>query len=184
MKYTLIIILAVCYSTISFSQNVINKTDSQGYKRDTVTSVKPRGPHILSKAYPTVKVGYMYSKWHSVEIGYYMLHFIGDWREYYGTMGLTLGSDFLFDKKIIFGPKFSAEANLMFLGARLNATYYTADFKSGSFKIRPEIGLTLLGLINVFYGRTLNYSNPAFINQKHSISVFVNIPIAKEVYGH
>jgi hypothetical protein len=184
MKFSLIIILTISIPTISVSQNVINKTDSQGYKRDSVTSIKHSEPHILSKAYPTVKVGYMYSKWHSAEVGIAMLHLIGRPREYYGTMGLTLGSDFLFDKEIIFGPKLSAEANLMFLGTRLNATYYTADFKSGSFKIRPEIGLTLLGLINVFYGYTFNNSNPAFINQKHSISVFVNIPIAKEIYGH
>ena len=192
MKFRLIIILTIFISTISFSQNGINKTDSRSFKRDTITSIKPGEPHILSKAYPTVKVGYMYSKWHSAEVGIAMLHLIGRPREYYGTMGLTLGSDFLFDKKIIFGPKLSAEAYLMFLGIRLNATYYTADFKSGSFKIRPEIGLTLLGLINVFYGRTLNYSNPnplnysnpPFISQKHSISVFVNIPITKEAYGH
>jgi hypothetical protein len=121
----------------------------------------------------------MYSKWHSAEVGFARLNLIGGPREYYGAVGLALGSDFLFDNNIIFGPKISAEANFAILGTRLNATYYTEDFKSGSFKIRPEIGLSFL-LINVFYGYTFNISNSTFYHQKNSISVFVNIPINKK----
>jgi hypothetical protein len=153
MKCRLIIILALSFSTISFAQN-----------------------DPWSKAM-TLKTGYMCSNWHSVELGIEWLHLIGSTREYYGTYGMTIGSDFLFDKKIIYGPKLCAEAHLGFVGTRINATCYTADIKSGSFKMRPEVGLTLLGLFNVFYGRTFNISNPTFYPQKHSISVFCNIPI-------
>jgi hypothetical protein len=125
----------------------------------------------------------MYSNYHSAEIGIEWLHLMGTSCDPYGTMGLSIGNDFLFDKKIIYGPKLSAEAHFMIFGTRINATYYTADFHSGSFKIRPEVGLTLLGYINLFYGYTFNVSSPAFYNQKHSVSVFGNIPILK-YYGH
>lgn len=169
---------------IMFSQSDTTKIKYHGQHRDTAFCIRHNNYHPMSwsKAL-TLKTGYMYSNYHSAEIGIEWLQLIGTNCDPYGTMGLTVGNDFLFDKKIIYGPKFSAEIHYMIFGTRLTSTYYCSDFKFGSLKIRPEVGLTILGYINVFYGYTFNVSNPTFYNQKHSISVFSNIPILK-YYGH
>lgn len=184
MTGKLLIILTLFLPAVSFSQSDTTKVKFQGYRQDTAFCIRHDDyhPEAWSKAL-TLKTGYMYSNYHSAEIGIEWLHLIGTFCDAYGTLGLTIGNEFIFDKKIIYGPKLSAEAHFLIFGTRLNATYYTADFNVGSFKIRPEVGLTLLGYINIFYGYTLNVSTPTFYNQKHSISVFGNIPIFK-YYGH
>lgn len=126
-----------------------------------------------------IKTGYTYSRYHSGEIGIGYLKLIGDSHDPYGSKSITIGNEFIFDKKIIYGPKVTAEASYMIFGTRLNATYNTLDFNYGSLKIRPEIGLTLLGFLNVFYGYTFNVTNRDFYNQKHTISIYGNIPTIK-----
>ena len=184
MTRKLITLFTFFLTSVSFSQSDTTHVLFHGYSRDTAYCIRHGNyhPSAWSKAL-TLKTGYMYSNYHSAEIGVEWLHLIGTYCDPYGTMGITIGNDFLFDKKVIYGPKLSAEAHFMIYGTRLNATYYTTDFRTGSFKIRPEVGLTLLGYINVFYGYTFNISSPTFYNQKHSISIFGNIPILK-YYGH
>lgn len=176
--------LILLFPILAFSQADTAELKFHGYPRDTAFCFRHDSYHpwAWNKAL-TLKAGYMYSSYHSVEIGMEWLTAIGTFCDRYGAMGLTIGNDFLYNKKMIYGPKVSAEAQWMIFGGRLNATYYTENFKNGSFKIRPEVGLTILGYINVFYGYTFNITTPSLYNQKHSISVFGNIPVLK-YYGH
>jgi hypothetical protein len=178
-----ILIWVLFFSFVSFSQNDSTGTKFYGYLRDTAFCIRHNEYHAdaWSKAL-ALKVGYMYSNYHVAELGIGWMNLIGSYCDAYGTVTFAVGSDFLADEKIVFGPKLSAEAHFLFLGTRLNATYYTENFTSGSLKIRPEIGFTLLGYMNVFYGYTFNLSSPLYYNQKHSISIFCNIPTLK-FYG-
>lgn len=142
-----------------------------------------RDNSVWSRSYPTLKLGYNYSSHHCVEMGIEWVQLFGDYREFFGSRGISAGCEMLFDNVVVFGPKLSAEINLFFVGARVNTIFYTADFKSGTLKIRPEIGLSFLGLMNVFYGRTINCTRPEIYPQKHSISLFFNIPNILKVYG-
>jgi hypothetical protein len=175
MRYILTPILVVFISTLSNSQDNLKGLHLQENKKDSIIFSRTDKNSILSKAYPTLKIGYMYSKWNSAELGFAMLNLIGKPSDFYGSMGFALGSDFVFDNKVIFGPKISAEAYIVILGARINAKYYTSDFSSGSFKLQPEIGLTVGGFFNLFYGYTFNISNSTFYKQKNSISLSSNI---------
>jgi hypothetical protein len=166
MKGKLILILFI--PLFSFSQSDSTKWKFHGYYRDTAFCVRHDDyhPSAWSKAL-SIKAGYSYSNYHIAEIGIEWLKLIGTYCDPFGTTGLTIGNEFLFDKKVIYGPKLSAEAHFLFFGARLNSIYYTSNFHSGSFKLRPEVGITILGYVNVFYGYTFNVSNRYFYNQKH-----------------
>jgi hypothetical protein len=125
-----------------------------------------------------LKTGYRYSGYNSAELGIDYLHSL-----YLGWYGVSAGNEFLFDRKLIYGPQISAELHLFNLGTRLNASWLTADFKSGSLKVRPEIGFTWLGFLNVFYGYAFNLTNSSFYRQQSSITVYANIPVLT-YYGH
>jgi hypothetical protein len=177
-------LMALLLHDPSSAQTPYNKMPFHGYPRDTAFCERHNSYHpwAWSKAIG-LKTGYMYSGHHSAEIGLEWLYLIGSTCDPYGTMGVTAGTDLLFDKKVVYGPKVSAEAHFMFAGARINATCYTEKFREGALKIRPEAGITLLGYVNLFYGYTFNLTTPEYYKQKHSISIFGNIPLLK-FYGH
>lgn len=177
-KYLLTLIY--CLPILVSSQTTPNEKRSLVYKQDTLFCIRHDEYHVKawSKAL-SLKVGYNYSSYHSAEIGIQWLQLIGSYCDQYGTSGFTMGNEFIFDKSLIFGPKLSYEAHFLFFGSRLNTTYFTSDFREGSLKLRPEIGVTLLGYFNLFYGYTFNLTNQSYYFQKHSISVFGTIPTFK-----
>jgi hypothetical protein len=162
------------------AQSMLKEEKAVDYFQDTLFCIRhdEYHPSAWTKA-NSFKVGYSYSSFHSVEIGIQWLHLIGSYCDHFGTSGFTAGNEFVFDKGLIFGPKLSYEAHFLFLGTRLNSTYYTSNFREGSLKIRPEIGISLLGYFNIFYGYTFNITNQNYYYQKHSISVFGTIPTFK-----
>lgn len=183
-RINLCLIFCLCISLSAWTQQDSLITDF-ALKMTSEESGKSctRDNSVWSRSYPTLKLGYNYSSHHCVEMGIEWVQLFGNYREFYGSRGISAGCELLFDNGVVFGPKLSAEINLFFVGARINTIFYTADFKSGNLKIRPEIGLSFLGLMNVFYGRTINCYRPEFYPQKHSISVFFNIPNILKVYG-
>jgi hypothetical protein len=73
--------------------------------------------------------------------------------------GLKLATEFgkISEKKTIIAPKIGAEVNLRFVGARINFIDYT-DFTHHDIKFTPEIGISLNGLSNLFYGYNFSIS--------------------------
>lgn len=183
MNRKLLILFSFLNTVYSIAQNKTAEKDFTGYRKDTAYCIRhgEYHPEAWSNAL-ALKIGYLYSGYHSTEVGFEHLFLIGPFCDQYGSLGYSLGSEFLFDNRVIYGPKLSAEYNFMIIGTRLNTIFYTDNFQLGSFKIRPEVGFTLLGYISVFYGYTFNLSNRTFYNQKHSISIFGNLPILK-YYG-
>jgi hypothetical protein len=69
-----------------------------------------------------------------------------------GYKGIKVGSEFNFSTNdFILGPKICYERTFLLVGGRLSLIDYT-NFKTNDFRLTPEIGLSLLGLINIFYG--------------------------------
>jgi len=70
--------------------------------------------------------------------------------------GLKFATEFNFNSDNFFiAPKVGVEFDYLILGARLNIIDYT-DFTYHDFKFTPEIGLSLMGAFDIFYG--YNYS--------------------------
>jgi hypothetical protein len=62
---------------------------------------------------------------------------------------------------IIIGPKLGYEFTAGLLGIAADFTYYT-DFDRESVVFTPKAGITLLGFVNVFYGRNISLSDDGF----------------------
>jgi len=104
------------------------------------------------------------------------------WHQIY-VHPLTLASagpyatvDAVFQKDdIIIGPKLGYEFTAGLLGVAADFTYYT-DFKRESVMFTPKAGLTVLGFVNVFYGRNITLSDDYFSAiSKNRISIVFNI---------
>jgi hypothetical protein len=65
------------------------------------------------------------------------------------------------DDDIIIGPKLGYEFTAGLLGIAADVTYYT-DFTNDSWMFTPKAGITLLGFVNVFYGRNIALSDDTF----------------------
>jgi hypothetical protein len=63
--------------------------------------------------------------------------------------------------EIIIGPKLGYELTAGLFGVAADVTYYT-DFDKESVMITPKAGLSLLGYVNLFYGRNLQVSDYKF----------------------
>lgn len=60
-------------------------------------------------------------------------------------------------------PKISFEAFYAFAGARINLIDYT-NFKISDYRFTPEIGLTLAGVIDIYYGYNIPIGNTRIEN--------------------
>jgi hypothetical protein len=92
-----------------------------------------------------------------------------------GLAGYRLGTEFTFaHDKFLLGPKISAEVDFWFFGMRMNIIDYT-DFTYHDLKLTPEIGLTLDGQIDIFYGYniSLSESNIPYVGD-HRLTVTLN----------
>jgi hypothetical protein len=75
------------------------------------------------------------------------------------AVGPKFSSEFNFiSRQFFIGPKISYEADFILFGARLNIIDYT-DFKQNDFRFTPEIGLTIIGFIDLFYGYNIPLSS-------------------------
>ena len=78
------------------------------------------------------------------------------------VLGPKVSSEFNFRfNQFVIGPKISYEADLWFLGIRFNVIDYT-NFKKNDFRFTPEIGLTFLGDLDLFYGYNILLSSTKF----------------------
>jgi hypothetical protein len=69
-----------------------------------------------------------------------------------GMGGIKLASEFNFSREQFFiAPKLSYELDMLILGLRLNIVDYT-NFTYHDFKLTPEIGITALGFVGIYYG--------------------------------
>jgi hypothetical protein len=84
--------------------------------------------------------------------------------------------DAVFQKDdIIIGPKLGYEFTAGLLGVAADFTYYT-DFERESVMFTPKAGLTVLGFVNLFYGRNIPLSQDTFSAiSKNRFSLIFNI---------
>src|SRR5687767_13509899 len=76
---------------------------------------------------------------------------------------------------IITGPKLGYEVTAGLVGVGADFTYYT-DFDQESFMFTPKAGITLLGFVNLFYGRNMKLSDETFnAISKNRFSLIFNI---------
>ena len=96
-----------------------------------------------------------------------------------GFVGLNLGLEILkFDKSILFNPRVSLEFYYWLLGLRTNMMY--SNFKQNNLLIfNPEIGLSFMGAISIFYGYNLPIYGMNYFG-RHKISLTLAIPIKKK----
>lgn len=65
------------------------------------------------------------------------------------------------DDKLIIGPKLGYEITAGLLGVAADVTYYS-DFDRESLVLTPRAGLSILGFVNLFYGRNIALSDFEF----------------------
>jgi hypothetical protein len=89
--------------------------------------------------------------------------------------GYRFGSEFMFDnEKFIMGPKVSAELDVLIIGGRINIIDYT-DFTYHDVKLTPEIGFTVDGAVDLFYGYNITLTNSEIKKVgEHRISLIIN----------
>jgi len=65
------------------------------------------------------------------------------------------------DDRVIVGPKLGYEITAGLVGIASDFTYYS-DFKNHSWAFTPRAGLTIMGFVNLFYGRNVFLSDFRF----------------------
>jgi hypothetical protein len=105
------------------------------------------------KAHFILSGGLSYQKQFVGELGViYGYSGLGDMCNPSGLIGLKLASEFNFTSNNFFiAPKIGGQIDFYILGARLNIIDYT-NFNYHDFKFTPEIGLSLTGFVDLFYG--------------------------------
>lgn len=79
------------------------------------------------------------------------------------------------DDVFIMGPKIGFEITAGLLGLALDATYYT-DFENEAFLFTPRAGLSVMGFVNLFYGRNVALSDYQFkVIDKNRFSLVFNL---------
>ncbi len=92
-----------------------------------------------------------------------------------GLVGAKLGTEFNFTpSKFMIAPKIGFEYDFSLFGARLNIIDYT-NFTYHDIKFTPEIGLSLLGFVDIFYGYNFSISEKRIDNiATHRLTLTVN----------
>lgn len=79
------------------------------------------------------------------------------------------------NEKVILGPKIGYEITAGLVGIAADMTYYS-DFKNYSFLVTPRAGISVLGFVNLFYGRNLFLSDFRFEGiDKNRFSLVFNL---------
>jgi hypothetical protein len=93
-----------------------------------------------------------------------------------GMMGIKLASEFNFNRDNFFiAPKISAEIHVFLVGLRFSVIDYT-NYTYHDVKITPEIGVTGLGYVSLFYGYNFSMNNSRLdYVDKHRLSLTFNI---------
>jgi hypothetical protein len=139
---------------------------------------------IAQNQYLGLKLGALNHRWGEVGIGYGITP-LNDDSDYIPTLIVspTVGMEFNYatrgeDRKI-YAPKFSLEAHYILLGTRLNIVDYQAGGQH-DWRFRPEAGVSLVGILSVFYGYNVPLSETRFPEiQPHKLSVCINLPLIK-----
>jgi hypothetical protein len=163
MKKTILVL----YSLGLFISNVFSQSDTT---KQTISKVHEDKAHFILSA------GISYQKQAVGEIGViYGYSSLSDVCNPGGVVGIKLASEFNFNRnKFFIAPKLGAELNYFIFGLRLNVIDYT-DFMYHDFKFTPEIGLSLMGAINLFYGYNCSLTPKRLENiGTHRITLTVN----------
>lgn len=90
--------------------------------------------------------------------------------------GPKISSEFNFrSSQFIIGPKISYEFDIVALGTRVSLIDYT-NFKKSDMCFTPEIGLSVAGMLDVFYGYNIALSSSRTdIPGTHRITLTINI---------
>ena len=97
-----------------------------------------------------------------------------------GFAGVKASTEFLFGptSKYI-APKAGVQFDLLFFGARLSLADYT-DLRTHDFRLSPEVGLTALGLIDVFYKWNVPLTKAQFAEvPRESITATLNLDLTE-----
>jgi hypothetical protein len=65
------------------------------------------------------------------------------------------------EDELIIGPKIGYEITAGLIGIAADFTYYT-DFERSAFMLTPRAGISILGFVDLFYGRNLPVSDYRF----------------------
>ncbi len=80
---------------------------------------------------------------------------------------------------VLVAPKLSYEAQVLLVGGRLDLAYYLADIGPrvvGDLRLTPQIGLSLLAVLNVYYGYALPVLGPEIGPLgRHRLSIYINL---------
>lgn len=79
------------------------------------------------------------------------------------------------DDKVIVGPKVGYEITAGLVGVAADFTYYS-DFERGAWAFTPRAGLSIMGFVNLFYGRKIDVSDFQFEGiEKNRFSLVFNL---------
>ncbi len=89
-----------------------------------------------------------------------------------------VGSEFSYlDDELLLGPKIVAEGNYVFVGGRLNGTYYL-NSKKEEFILTPEVGLTFFNVVNLYYGYNFRFNDKVFDRiSNHRVTFSLCVPL-------
>jgi hypothetical protein len=131
--------------------------------------------NIFEEAHFVFSGGASYQKSFSGEIGVlYASELYGPCTPV-GIFGPKIATELMsINNKFIFGPKLSFEVQAFYLGGRVSLTDYT-DFSKHDIRFTPEFGVTVKGLVSLFYGYSMCINNNRFEEiGHHRISLIIN----------
>lgn len=153
-------LIALCISVTLYGQDTVNIKPFERY-------------WTKSRFVPKVGVGLQETAF--VEVGV-QLHKI-----YIHPLSLASAGPYLTvdgmisDDKVIVGPKAGYEITAGLLGLGSDFTCYT-DFDNKAWVFTPRAGLTIMGFVNLFYGRNLRLSDYQFaVMDKNRFSLVFNL---------
>jgi hypothetical protein len=77
-----------------------------------------------------------------------------------GLASYGLSNEFVYGGSV-FNPKITAEFSWLFIGSRISVIDYL-NSGANEFRVRPEIGFTLFGVITLFYGNDIKINDTGF----------------------
>jgi hypothetical protein len=174
--------LSVFNQIISQADSLYLKTYT-GVKNDTAWCPHDSiyNPYAFNNSWD-IKFGYMYSLkfYHIGEIGIKKTYYYGGARhssDFQGTFGPSCAIDFLVkNKTFLVGPKVGFEIEYLIIGGKVNVICYTKEFLKADLKIRPEGGISIAGIISLYYGYSFGLIDNNVMQQNHTLSFSYNIP--------
>jgi hypothetical protein len=171
IKYAFGFFMAIALHTIAFAQ-----------KDSTIRRLEPA-------SLPGVELNYIYQKSHGFEVGINYLTAKSkmskvNWSLY--EYGPSIASEFIFyNESLIVGPKLSYRHYNFFkkfpgIGYtfKANAIYYISKDEQ-DLNFTPEVGLSWVSLLNVYYGYNISLTDNAIEGiSRHKLTVSVNLNAA------